>query len=223
MKRESAKSSQEEAKKMVSLSNSRLPAVDIGTNVMVRVPDLDRGRLAPRNVLPIVVYVNSSGLYLLGTKEGQLERLYARNEITAADNFIEAHDVPSSSLSLRSASMVTSGSKQGFVSCHSKRYCIDKKCKCCLKNTKCNSVILTAPAKINGLCHCSSLGLRYMYFYQLIINSSFKRFRIVALSLMPQRVVVVYDQPQHTISRCSRFSNATCCGRFFRSMSVFDL
>jgi len=45
---EDAKSGQEQqAHKMVSLSNSRLPAVDIGTNVVVRVPDLDRGRLAP--------------------------------------------------------------------------------------------------------------------------------------------------------------------------------
>ena len=42
---------------MVSLSNSRLPAVDIGTNVAVRVPDLDRGRLAHRNVLAAVVDV----------------------------------------------------------------------------------------------------------------------------------------------------------------------
>ena len=125
---------------MVSLSNSRLPAVDIGTNVVIRVPDLDRGCLAPRNVLAVVVDVSSSGLYLLGTKEGQLERLYARNEITAADNnCIDAHDVPSSSLSLRSASMITSGNKQGSVSCHCKRYCIDKKCKCRSKNTKCNS------------------------------------------------------------------------------------
>ena len=85
---------------------------------MVRVPDLDRLRLAPRNVLAVVVDVNSSGLYLLGTKEGQLERPYAHNEITAADNFIGAHDVPSSSLSLRSASMITSGRKLVFVSCH---------------------------------------------------------------------------------------------------------
>jgi hypothetical protein len=92
---------------MVSLSNSRLPAVDIGTNVVVRVPDLDRGRLALRNVLG-VINVNSSGLYLLGTKEGLLERLYARNEFTTADNFIEAHDVPSGSLSLQSASTITS-------------------------------------------------------------------------------------------------------------------
>ena len=132
IEREGAKSGQEQAaQKMISLSNSRLPGVDIGTNVVVRVPDLDRGRLAPRNVLAVVVDVNTSGLYLLGTKEGLLERLYARSEFTTADNnFFEAHDVPSSSLSVRSASIIKSGSKQGFVSCHCKRYCIDKKCKC---------------------------------------------------------------------------------------------
>jgi len=121
--REGAKSDQEQqAQRMVSLSNSRLPAVDTGTNVVVRVPDLDRGSLAPRNVPAVVVDANSSGLYLLGTKEGLLERLYARNEFTTADNnFIEAHDVPSGSLSFRPASIITSGSKQGFVSCHCKR------------------------------------------------------------------------------------------------------
>jgi len=139
--REGAKSGQEQqAQKMVSLSNSRLPAVDIGTNIVVRVPDLDRGRLAPRNVLAVFVDVISSGLYLLGTKEGLLERLYARNEFTTANNkFIEAQDLPSSSLSLQSASMVTSGSKQGSVSSHCKRYCIGKKRKCRSKNIKCKS------------------------------------------------------------------------------------
>ena len=140
IEREGAKSGQDQqAQKKVSLSNSRLPAVDNGTNIVVRVPDLDRGRLAPRNVLAVIVDVNSSGLYLLGTKEGLLERLYARNEFTTVDNnFIEARDVPSSSRSLRPASMITSGSTQEFVSCHCKRYCIDKKCKCQSKNMKCN-------------------------------------------------------------------------------------
>jgi len=80
IEREGAKSGQEkQAQKMVSLSNSRLPAAGIGTNVVIRVPDLDRGSLAPRNVLAVVVDVNSSGLFLLGTKDGLLERLYARN------------------------------------------------------------------------------------------------------------------------------------------------
>ena len=125
--------------KMVFLSNSRLPAVNTGTNVVVRVPDVDRGRLAPRNALAVIIDVSSSGLYLLGTKKGLLEQLYARNEFTTAGNFIDAYDVPSTSLSLWSASVMTSGSKQGFLSCNCKRYRINKKCKCHSKSIKCNS------------------------------------------------------------------------------------
>ena len=139
IEREGAKSGQEQQTKKNGffLQLKRLPAVDIGTKVVVRVPDLDRGRLAPRNVLAVVVDVSYSGLYLFGTKEGLLEWLYARSRGTTADiSFIEAHDVPSSSLSLRSASMMTSGSKQGFVSCRCKRYCIDKNCKFRSKNMK---------------------------------------------------------------------------------------
>jgi len=68
---------------MVSLTNSKLPGVDIGTNVAVRVPDLDQGRLDPRNVLAVVVDVSFSGLYLLGMKEGLLERLYACSKFTS--------------------------------------------------------------------------------------------------------------------------------------------
>ena len=40
----------------------------------------------PRNVLEVVVDVICSGLYLLGTKKGLREGLYARNEFTTADN-----------------------------------------------------------------------------------------------------------------------------------------
>ena len=75
---------------------------------MARVPDVGRGRLAPRNVIVVVVDVISSGFYLFGTKKGLLERLYAGNEFATADsNFIDEYDVPSTSLSLRSASVMT--------------------------------------------------------------------------------------------------------------------
>jgi hypothetical protein len=115
---------------MVSLSNSRLPAAGIlGQTLWSRCLTLDRGRPDPRNVLAVVDVI-SPGLYLSGTQKDLLERLYTRSEFTAADNnFIEAHDVPSFSLSLGSSSMITSGSKHGFVSCHCKRYCIDIKCE----------------------------------------------------------------------------------------------
>jgi hypothetical protein len=203
---EGAKSGQEQqAQKIVSLSYSRLPAVDIGTKVVVRVPDLDRGRLVTKNVLA-VVDVNSSGLYLLGVKEGLLERLYARNELTAADNFIEAHDVPSSSLSLPSAWMITSGSKQGFVSCHCKRYCTDKNCKCRPKNMRCNSKF-----RPNSSCKnkwASPLFSVSPTLHVFLINK-----------LLNLQTVHLHD-----ISRCGSFCNATTrCGRFFRSLSVFDL
>ena len=131
---------EQQPQKMASLSNSRIPAVGMGTNFVVSVPDLVRGRLATRNVLAVVDNIGCSGIHLLDTKEDQHEQLYARNEFKAADNsFIEAHDMPSNSLSLRLASMIKSGSKQGFVSCHCFRHYIDKKCKCLSKNMKCNS------------------------------------------------------------------------------------
>ncbi|XP_025265095.1 SCAN domain-containing protein 3-like [Camponotus floridanus] len=95
VERECAKSGQkQQAQKMISFSNSKFPKVDIRTSVAVRVPDVDKGRAAPRNVLAVVAGNNSSGLYQLGTKEGLLERFYARNEfIVAESNFIELQDV----------------------------------------------------------------------------------------------------------------------------------
>jgi len=55
IEREAAKSGQkQQAQKMASLSNSRLPAVDIGIDAVIRVADLHRGHLAPRNVLAVV-------------------------------------------------------------------------------------------------------------------------------------------------------------------------
>jgi hypothetical protein len=107
---------------------------------------------------------------------------------------MEAHDVPSSSISLWSASMKTSVSKQGFVSCHCKRYCIDKKRKRHSKNMKCHS---------NSSCKnkwaLSLLLIRPMLHVFLSINYySYKQFiytvfRVVAVSLMPQCVVVIFS------------------------------
>jgi hypothetical protein len=96
IQREGAKSGQKQAHKMVSLSNSTLPAVDVVT-IVVSVPDIDGGRLAPE----VVVNVNYSCFYLLDTKESLLQRLYIRNEFTNAEsNFVDVYDVTSNSVSL---------------------------------------------------------------------------------------------------------------------------
>ena len=46
---------------------------------------------SPRNVLAVVVDANYFELYLLVTKEGLLERLYACNKFTTADNNSSRH------------------------------------------------------------------------------------------------------------------------------------
>ncbi|XP_050303513.1 SCAN domain-containing protein 3-like [Anthonomus grandis grandis] len=131
---------EKQAEKMIALSNSKLPPIDVGKTVIIRVPDVDRGRLAPRNVLAVVLSINDSGLYQLGTKDGTLQSLYSRNEFTLADSdFIDISTVPSTSVSLRTASGLASGSKQGFIQCNCKRYCIDRKCACRAKKVVCNS------------------------------------------------------------------------------------
>ncbi|KAK4875911.1 hypothetical protein RN001_012333 [Aquatica leii] len=139
--RESTKTGLEkQAAKMLALSQQKLPPIKVSQNVVVKVPDVDRGRLAPRNVLAVVLSVNESGLYKLGTKEGVLERIYSRNEFTFADsNFIAESDILSLSLTLRKALALSSGSKQGFVICHCKRYCNTKRCNCRSKEVLCNS------------------------------------------------------------------------------------
>ncbi|KAK4872311.1 hypothetical protein RN001_016435 [Aquatica leii] len=54
--RESAKTGLEkQAAKMLALSQQNLPPIKVSQNVVVKVPDVDRGRLAPRNVLKTTI------------------------------------------------------------------------------------------------------------------------------------------------------------------------
>lgn len=76
---ESIKSLKKQATEMLQQSCSKYTKIDIGQNVLVKIPDVDRGRLAPRNVLAVVLS-EKEDLYQLGTSTGVLEKLYARNE-----------------------------------------------------------------------------------------------------------------------------------------------
>ncbi|KAF2895485.1 hypothetical protein ILUMI_10691 [Ignelater luminosus] len=54
---------------MLALSRQKVPPAEVDQNAIVKVPKVDRERLVYRNVLAVVVSVNESGLYQLGTKE----------------------------------------------------------------------------------------------------------------------------------------------------------
>ncbi|KAF2881158.1 hypothetical protein ILUMI_25017, partial [Ignelater luminosus] len=77
---ESIKSLKKQAAEMLQQSYSKYSNVEIGQNVLVKIPDVDRGRLAPRNILAVVLSEREE-LYQLGTSTGVLEKLYARNEL----------------------------------------------------------------------------------------------------------------------------------------------
>ena len=52
--------------------NEKLASLQVGTNVTVRVLDVDWGQLTPsQSLLAVVLEVNSSSMYKLGTKGGQ--------------------------------------------------------------------------------------------------------------------------------------------------------
>lgn len=74
-------------------------------SVLVAVPDVDRSKTDPRNLLGVVLAVED-GLYRIGTREGVLEHLYSRNQIEAcASNFLLPSDVPTTTTSLRNSAL----------------------------------------------------------------------------------------------------------------------
>jgi hypothetical protein len=60
-----------QATRMRNLSERILSDVDIGTNVLIPIPNVDRGKGDPRNVLVFVINKDELG-YKLGTKAGTL-------------------------------------------------------------------------------------------------------------------------------------------------------
>lgn len=132
---------QEQAEKMLAQSRHKFPPVDVGDNVLITTPDVDRGRLAPRNILAVVMERADQGLYTLGTKNGNLKKLYSRNEFQLAPSgFLSLAEIPSgSSVDVRQEAMLSSGSKQGFVRCNCLKGCQTKACACIKSNIKCNS------------------------------------------------------------------------------------
>ena len=52
----------------------------VGDSVMVHLPEVDRGRCEFPNVHAVVLSVNKSGMYKLGTQQGELKVVYSQNQ-----------------------------------------------------------------------------------------------------------------------------------------------
>nr|CAI5868847.1 unnamed protein product [Callosobruchus analis] len=90
---------------MLCKSNKTFAPLKKGTNVLIQVPDVDRGRLTLRNILAIVSGNNDDGLYELSTENGPLDRLFSRNELlqTNSQFMREADNIYDKKISLRTA------------------------------------------------------------------------------------------------------------------------
>ncbi|CAH1100890.1 unnamed protein product [Psylliodes chrysocephalus] len=131
---------EKQADKMLTQSQWKLPVVNIGDNVLINIPEVDRGRLAPPNILAIIMDKTDQDLYILGTKNGKLKRLYSQNEFQLSPSvFLSLSEIPSgSSVNVREEAKLSSGSKQGFVPCSCLKGCQTKACRCVKLNIKCN-------------------------------------------------------------------------------------
>ena len=75
-----------QAFKMTKLAREKFPKEKVGGTVKVPVPDVDRGRCDSRNILVVIMEANlTKDLYKIGTKDGILNSLYARNQFKTED------------------------------------------------------------------------------------------------------------------------------------------
>jgi hypothetical protein len=129
---------------MVKRSRIDHAAGNVGDNVTVPIPLVDRGRGDPRNIMGVIVDRDANDLYRIAVRGGLLNGKYSRNQFDlCAHKLLTEQDVSrDQEIALRTA--VQAESKcggQGFVKCNcagSKR-CQSNRCKCFKAKVKCNS------------------------------------------------------------------------------------
>ncbi|XP_008179037.1 uncharacterized protein LOC103308082 [Acyrthosiphon pisum] len=120
---------------MIKKSNKKFEDLEVGVNVRVSIPDVDRARGLPRNVLAAIISIEDN-MYKLGTENGILKHLYTRTEIFLyKEKFILLENVLKLSaekeITFREAAGVNSVmGTQGFQRCHCKTKCKTTKCTC---------------------------------------------------------------------------------------------
>jgi hypothetical protein len=132
---------QKQAGRMLVNSNNRFPPVNVGTTVIVPVPSVDRAKGDHRNVLGTVMSTPYPGMYQLGTRDGTITHLFARNQFEPTrTNFLTPAEVPSKKTTVRSTAIAASpAGGQGFKRCHCTMGCDSNRCSCKRGSLNCNS------------------------------------------------------------------------------------
>ena len=136
---------------MLNLSAKRLKPANVGDNILVPVPDIDRGRADFRNVKGVIIKCGNDGIYTIGTSHGILRQQYA----TTVGAFLEETEVQENVISLREVARKESlGSGQGsrsctcLTGCSNAMYVVDKQIVCALVNVTGSATALLILAKL---------------------------------------------------------------------------
>jgi len=133
-----------QAEKMLKRSRVVNAPGDVGDNVTVPVPLVDRGRGDPRNLLGIILDRDENEMYRIAVRAGILTGKYSRNQFDlCSQKLLTDKEVRlDREVVLRTA--VTDESTcggQGFVRCNcaGSNRCQSNRCKCFKAQVKCNS------------------------------------------------------------------------------------
>jgi hypothetical protein len=129
---------------MVKRSRIELKVAEVGDNVAVPVPLVDRGRGDPRNILGVVVNRDEHDLYSIAVKAGILSTKYTRNQFDLCpQRLLKDSDMNAEcTISLRQAIKSTATGGQGFFHCDcskSMKQCKTNRCKYFKAKRLCNS------------------------------------------------------------------------------------
>ena len=115
----------------------KLSELSVENNVIIPIPQYDRGPTDPRNILGLIEEVSEYG-YRVGISVGTWSWYLCRNQIKAVnDTSLSISMIPSLQISLREAvRKILKTGGQGYLSCKCKGGCKTSKCKC-KKNISC--------------------------------------------------------------------------------------
>ncbi|CAJ0960168.1 unnamed protein product, partial [Mesorhabditis belari] len=119
MERHGAHSAQKnQARKMLHASEQRFAPIDVGQNVFMPIPCIDRPKIGPRNLKGVATAV-TDGFYSIGTQNVRLRQTFTRNQLTPyGAEFFSINSITDGETSLRTAVGAASISgSQGHTHC----------------------------------------------------------------------------------------------------------
>ncbi|XP_076031184.1 uncharacterized protein LOC143019434 [Oratosquilla oratoria] len=130
-----------QGERMVKRSGIDLKAGEVGDNVAVPIPMVDRGRGDLRNIIGVTVDRDENYLYRIAVKAEILSTKYFRNQFDLCPQRLlnETYVNTDCTITLRQALRSTASGGQGFFHCDCSKQCQTNRCKCFKAKKLCNS------------------------------------------------------------------------------------